>query len=663
MNPNRMGLGMRHPMGGGYQGQGPPISALASHPHSQTTAAPQQQQVGPKLACFVGNISPGITDNFISSLLSTCGSLRSFKRTPTATGKPGGFGFAEFDEPDAISRALKLLDGVVLPSLEESAGSSKPLRITADAKTKALLEAYEAQKMQTDADSLATMQAETLISSLLQSLKDGLPDEGKDANASEYVVPAHLKDLQEADLPESQRGIVLSEIAAFRDRAMKKDKDKPDRDRMYGGLHGHGPPTGPGRGGSSQNGAYGNTPRERTWGRPAPGTTPTGPAQQQQSQKEWGHGPQSYANKPVGFVKSTNDDSGNAKGSSSHPGDVEKSDEELERERKAARARKEESSFKDRERRYEPREYKRITAIERAMTREQVIKESEARDREAMKASLEAWDDDESDELFYTDRAKWRARRARILQAENNQDAASRNLELRQAEHLRQESEAFLARQMEDMRSLAEEQRKAGMLLVGEDAGPLRLNMSLGFGDASAGAGSGSGATSTTAGAAGTQPKPVVAPKVFGDQEDEEEEHGRKRRKGPMLTLDFGAGGPEAAKERLNKLKEGVSKDKDILFKHKVRWEALNDHLIDTKFEALTKRKMKDYLGEMEDDDLVMFVVEHLKDHKGPQKLVEGLEPVLVEEAEEFVVLLWRQVVFESAAYAEGLDTGDIMLA
>lgn len=34
------------------------------------------------------------------------------------------------------------------------------------------------------------------------------------------------------------------------------------------------------------------------------------------------------------------------------------------------------------------------------------------------------------------------------------------------------------------------------------------------------------------------------------------------------------------------------------------------------------------YLGEMEEEDLIMFVLEHLKDHKGPQKLIEGLEPV-----------------------------------
>jgi RNA-binding protein 25 len=50
--------------------------------------------------------------------------------------------------------------------------------------------------------------------------------------------------------------------------------------------------------------------------------------------------------------------------------------------------------------------------------------------------------------------------------------------------------------------------------------------------------------------------------------------------------------------------------------------------MIDRKLEPLVKRLMVKYLGELEDDDLVMFVLEHLKDHKPPSKLVEGLEPV-----------------------------------
>ena len=206
------------------------------------------------------------------------------------------------------------------------------------------------------------------------------------------------------------------------------------------------------------------------------------------------------------------------------------------------------------------------------MARERVLQESEERDRVAMATSLEAWDDDESDELFYVDRAKWRTRRAHALSAEQTQDANSRRLEAREAEHLRQESERFLAQQMDDLRSLAEEQRKAGLLLVGEDHGPLRLNMSVAFGETAASTSTAPAATPAT----GTSEK-RVAPQVFGDVDDEDEGFGRKRRK-QLVKLDFSlAEGAETREERLSKLKEGISKDKDILFKFKVRWEAIND--------------------------------------------------------------------------------------
>jgi RNA-binding protein 25 len=49
--------------------------------------------------------------------------------------------------------------------------------------------------------------------------------------------------------------------------------------------------------------------------------------------------------------------------------------------------------------------------------------------------------------------------------------------------------------------------------------------------------------------------------------------------------------------------------------------------MIDKKFEPLINKLMMKYLGDV-DDDLILFILEHLKDHKTPQKLVEGLEPV-----------------------------------
>lgn len=54
----------------------------------------------------------------------------------------------------------------------------------------------------------------------------------------------------------------------------------------------------------------------------------------------------------------------------------------------------------------------------------------------------------------------------------------------------------------------------------------------------------------------------------------------------------------------------------------------LEQNLIRTKLEPLARRKMIQYLGDLEDDDLLNFVLDHLKEKKPAKELVEGLEPV-----------------------------------
>ncbi|KAF9232313.1 hypothetical protein BU15DRAFT_90684 [Melanogaster broomeanus] len=578
--PNRLGLGLRPPLPS--YGQGPSILT----------------------SLFVGSISGGITDGLLNDLLKACGPVKSFKRLITPANKPQGFGFAEYEDPDSALRSLTLLQGVELPALEDGCANKK-LLIKADEKTRLFLDAYSAQKMKTDTDEILMQQAKTKISELVEEINrtsqaaanSGLLDKEK------YVIPPHLHDLQEADLPETQRGLVISEIAQFRERAAKREREKVRevRESIPNILA-----TAP------------SGPKLREWGKPQPQqSSPATPAKGQQGH---GKGPQGF-NKPVSFVKAEDGDA--ATGAL----DERSVDEEV--------------SFKDRERRYEPRERTRIAALERTIARQNAFKEAEERDRVEMRARLEVWDDDESDELYYVDRARWRQSRARRVAAEEAADSESRAYEERETENLRIESEKFLARQMEDMQALAEEQRKAGMLL--DDGAPVKLSMSM------APVPIKSDAASKDAKAA-----------VFGQEEEEEEDI--KKRKVPLVKLDFSAAEGEKAKERLQVIKESVPHDKETLFKAKVRWDGLNDSMVDRKFEPLVKRLMMKYLGELEDDDLIMFVLEHLKDHKGPQKLVEGLEPVLEEEAVEFAVHVWRQVIFESMAYGEGLLTERMML-
>lgn len=151
--------------------------------------------------------------------------------------------------------------------------------------------------------------------------------------------------------------------------------------------------------------------------------------------------------------------------------------------------------------------------------------------------------------------ARWRQTRARRLAKEEEADAESRVFEEREAENLRRESDAFLARQMDELQALAEEQRKAGLLL--DDGAPLKLNVSL-----------------PAPAKAETGGKDKLT--VFGQEEDEEEAN--RKRKVPLVKLDFSAAeGGEKTKERLEKIKASVPRDKETLFKAKVRWDALSD--------------------------------------------------------------------------------------
>ncbi|CDO72205.1 hypothetical protein BN946_scf184970.g57 [Trametes cinnabarina] len=561
------------------------------------TFVPQQPKA---VTLFVGSISGGITDAFLNEILKACGPLNSFKRLITPANKPQGFGFAEFQDPDGALRAMTLLNGVELPALEDGCVNKKLL-----------------------ADDEALRQAKARVDELLSDINKKSQEAASNGliDREKYVIPPHLHDLQEADLPETQRGLVMNEIAQFRERAAKREREKMRdvREAMPQILASTATPSGP---------------KVREWGKPQLGGQPDSPG----GARGVGKGSQGY-NKPVGFVRA--EDGGRTPGSDRQPSvRPTKTDEELEAERKEARRRDEENSYKDRERRYEPRERQRILALERAIARERAMKEAEEKDKVEMRARLDVWDDDESDELFYTDRPRWRTLRARRLAAEQAADEESRLYEEREAENLRRESEAFLARQMDEMQQLQEEQRKAGMLL--DDGAPVKLGVSL----------------------AAAVKKTETAPKekasaVFGPEDEEEE--AVKKRKVPLPKLDLVDSG-EKAKERLEKIRSEVPRDKETLFKGKVRWDGVTDAMIDRKFEPLVKRQMTKYLGELEDDDLIMFVLEHLKDHKGPQKLVEGLEPVLEEEASEFVVSIWRQIIFESMAYDEGLHTEKMMV-
>lgn len=76
--------------------------------------------------------------------------------------------------------------------------------------------------------------------------------------------------------------------------------------------------------------------------------------------------------------------------------------------------------------------------------------------------------------------------------------------------------------------------------------------------------------------------------------------------------------------------------------------------LITGKYKTWVGTTIAESLGESV-PELVDFMVETLREHKSAAEMIEGLEPVLSDEASEFVAKLWRIVVVDSLINAAGL--------
>ncbi|ORY21007.1 hypothetical protein BCR39DRAFT_554400 [Naematelia encephala] len=601
---------------------------------------------------FVGSIAPGISDQTIRDLLNACGPLHELKRVTGANGNPQSFGFALFESPEVVMRCIRCLNGVELPDMtvdERSRGkTTKALVVKVDEKTREFLDEFEQTLGRSEDDESADAVCRKAISHIVALLTDPNaiePDTGVAGPAPRIpvIVPAHLQDLREGDLPENQRVAVLDQIAVFRENAAKREREKKsidlDRERFKVQQAASAPP---GSRSAYDTQSYGYGTRAFNQQQPNRSSAPSQSPHQNGSQRDGTRDPQSY-NKPVNFTPAQN---------SASKAESDRTDEEEEELRKQRRARELESALRDRERRVENRERQRIEALRREMAHRKQQSDAENRNRVRLQELLETWDDDEKidrgKELFYSDRIRWRNQRQHARTREYQEDVRDRQLEADEAKALEQESEAFLQKQLEDMASMDNKQRRAGLLT--EDAAPIKLAIAAPVVDVKP----------------EEKPATIVArPGVSFDGDEEDDTISKKKRRFVRLEDDGDLKDMTEAEKlakrnaRLLEIKTQIPPDRRELFSTSIEWAALNEALIQNKLRSFVSKQIAHFLGDV-DEDLVAFALEHVGDHKGPRALIEGLEPVLDDEAEAFTANLWRELVFESLAYKAGLETGSM---
>lgn len=291
--------------------------------------------------------------------------------------------------------------------------------------------------------------------------------------------------------------------------------------------------------------------------------------------------------------------------------DPPESDEQLEQLRTARREARVDKLFEESQRRWLGRERLRNSALERERVRDEDQEGRLERDKRQAYRRYEDFKDNGEYETrtmeYYYDHSKWVKARMQFRQREIEQDERdARDEEIEQGEK-KSNSENFMV-------SLAGSLQNQSSVIGSSAAGKIKLSL-------------------------GGASKKVSVP--------------FKKQAGVETLLDDGRDAAQAKPKKLIKpLNYGdghisIPDDKETLFAWDVKWDALNENTIEDSLKPFITNTIVEYLG-VQEDDLIDFVVQHIREHKPPAELVSELEMALDEDAEVFARKVWKLLVTET---------------
>lgn len=148
------------------------------------------------------------------------------------------------------------------------------------------------------------------------------------------------------------------------------------------------------------------------------------------------------------------------------------------------------------------------------------------------------------------------------------------------------------------------------------------------------------------------------------DKDRIEEDNGRTRDEGKDKIVDRDKDrerGIEKMKAPDNKklldakqLIDTIPKTKEELFSYEINWAIYDKHELHERMRPWISKKITEFLGE-EETTLVDYIVSSTQEHVKASQMLELLQSILDEEAEMFVLKMWRMLIFEIKRVEVGL--------
>ncbi|KAJ7943629.1 RNA-binding protein 25 [Quillaja saponaria] len=97
-----------------------------------------------------------------------------------------------------------------------------------------------------------------------------------------------------------------------------------------------------------------------------------------------------------------------------------------------------------------------------------------------------------------------------------------------------------------------------------------------------------------------------------------------------------------------------IPKTKEELFSYEINWAVYDKHELHERMRPWVSKKVTDFLGE-EETSLVDYIVSSTQEHVNASQMLELLQSILDDEAEMFVLKMWRTLIFEIKKVETGL--------
>ncbi|MBN3298822.1 RBM25 protein, partial [Amia calva] len=155
--------------------------------------------------------------------------------------------------------------------------------------------------------------------------------------------------------------------------------------------------------------------------------------------------------------------------------------------------------------------------------------------------------------------------------------------------------------------------------------------------------------------------KKLAVDSVFNKFDDEESDEIPRKRK--LVPLDYGEDekgstkgnvNTEEKRKHIKSLIEKIPTAKPELFSYPLDWSIVDTTLMERRIRPWINKKIIEYIGE-EEATLVDFVCSKVMAHSTPQGILDDVAMVLDEEAEVFIVKMWRLLIYETEAKKIGL--------